>query len=134
MPPDPLDAALEGGNRAGADRCPREKPAEVLEQGLGARIAPLRNFVEAFQADGFQVPGDVRDQAPGRDGLLGAKLLQSLQHPHRLERTPARQQLVEDRAQSVDVGSRTYRSRISPSLFRGHVPRRSQQDTAGRLR
>src|SRR5262249_11927720 len=75
----------------------------------------------------FQVAGQRASPAPGRYGLLGAHLPQCAQGGGGVERRAAREQLVQDGAQGVNVGSRTNLLRLPRRLFRRHVARRAEQ-------
>ena len=61
--------ALEPWNQGGgADHFALEVAIELIGQRLGGRIAVLRRFFQAFQADGLQLPGDLWSQLSGGMG------------------------------------------------------------------
>ena len=68
--PDPLDRPLPPPRRPRLHRLVRQEPAQVLGQRLGARIALRRTFLQALQADRFEVAGAPRLKATRRHGLL----------------------------------------------------------------
>ena len=58
VPAAPAPGTLEGSYRPGRDRLAGLKAAQVLRQGRGGRVTPGLVFLEALQADGFQVARD----------------------------------------------------------------------------
>ena len=77
---------------------------QVVGQVGRRRIPPLRVFLQAFQADRLQVAVDSRRQRPGRRRRLVPGPPAGFQRRRRPEGRPAGEQLVQDRAQAVDVG------------------------------
>ena len=103
---DPAGQPPQPPLRPRRDRLAPEEAVEVLRQRGGAGIAEVRLLVQALQADGLQVAGHAGVQPRRGHRLLGEHLLQRFRRRLRPERRPAREQLVEDRPQGIDVHGR----------------------------
>ena len=129
-PPPPLP---ERADPAGPDRLAGPEPAEVLGQLQGAGVALPGLLREALQTDRLQVGGNPGLQPAGRHRLLVQHLHDRLHRRDALERRAAGQQLVEDRAQGVDVRGRADRLALAPGLLGRHVVGRPEDLTGLRL-
>src|SRR5262249_60116937 len=70
-------------------------------------------------------------QATGGEGVVRADLVERVQRRFAQEGQSARQQLVEDGAQRVDVDGGGHLSGLAGGLLRGHVGRGPQDGPAG---
>ena len=100
----PATESLEDTGRL--DDVALKEPLQVVGKRLGRGIAVLGHLLEAFQADGLELTGNVRDKLVGRHRIALEDLDDGLHHARRVERRPAAQQLVEDGPQAIDVGRR----------------------------
>ena len=96
----------------------RQETPQIFRQSGGTSIAPRRFLPQALERDHFQVARHTHLQAARRHGFVMAQLIQRLQRRLPCARRPARQQLVEDRSQRIDVG-RGPIARLSPSACSG---------------
>ena len=117
----PLPGPFPGRRRPGVDRLAVEEAAQVVGQLRGAGVAPGGLLFQALQADRLQVVRDARLELARRHRLLLDDLADGVDRVAGLERRPAGEQLVEDRAQRVDVGGRADVAGLARGLFRGHV-------------
>ncbi len=108
------------------DRLARPISPQVLRQCGGVGIPPRRLLLEALQADRLDVARQARDQPRGGDRLDRLDLLERLQQRGGLERRPAGQQLVQDRAQRIHVRGRSDVPGVAPGLLGRHVAGRAQ--------
>ena len=127
----PTGRAARDRRRPGVDRLPGPPSPQVRGQGLGGIVALVRFFSEALEADRFQIARRLAVERARRHRFLLAHLSHGLQGRGRLERRPARQALVQDGPQRVDVRRAADLPRPPVRLFRRHVARRPQQH-AGR--
>ena len=106
---------------SGLDRHSVHARPQVLGQVLG-RLVPLgRILSQALQTDRFQAGRDVADDLARRDWLLGVDLVQRFHRARAEERRLARQHLIQNRAERIDVGGRAHGVGLALGLFRGHV-------------
>ena len=146
----PPPTSVDGQQRAGRDRRRERRPApdppgQPLQPALGPRrdrLAPeeapevLRQRGGAWRS-GAAAPcagtsgrsvsrsrGTLALSRDGGDRVLRDDLLHRLRRRLRPERRPAREQLVEDRPQRVDVRGRPDLARPALGLLGGHVARR----------
>ena len=117
--PRPLPGALAGGRRPGQDRLAVQEAAQVVGQGSRGCVAVGRLLLQALQADRLQVARHLGLEPPRRHRLIRAHLFQSVEQRRPLEGRPAGQQLVEDRAQGVDVGGAGRCWLVSPAACSG---------------
>ena len=89
--------------------------------------------MQTLAANGFQVARHLRLEAAERQRLVGLHLPQRLQGVVAAEGGPAREHLVEDGAQGVNVRRRADGPGIARRLFRSHVAGRSEDRTGLRL-
>ena len=121
----PLGTPLERRGAVRVDRLAVAEPRQIFGQGPGRGITPRRLLAQAFQADGLQVARHSRDEPRGRHDLGLDDLPDRLDGVLPLEGRPAREQLVEDRPQRVDVGGRADVPDVPPGLLGGHVAGRA---------
>ena len=93
----------------------------------GRGVAPSRLLPQALQADRLQVARHARLQTAAAAPARRAAPAAGVQRRRALERRPAGEQLVEDRAEGVDVGRRADRRRLPLGLLGGHVARRAER-------
>ncbi len=80
---------------------------QVIGQLTGRVIAVARFLSQAFEADRFEVPGNIRLQVGHGDRFAVQNLQDGVQRCLSLKRRPAGQQLVENRSQRVNIGGWT---------------------------
>ena len=112
------------GDAAGLDRTTFEPEAQVAGQGLGGSVASVRGFFQAGEADGFEVAGNPAVEPARGDGVLVADLVERLRARRSLKWWTACQQVVQERAQGIDIGGGTDRAGKGGHLLGGHVGRR----------
>ena len=71
----PAGEVLDGGDAPGEDRAAVEEAVEVVGQRVGVGVAAVRLFLQALQADRFQVARHLGPEPRRRHRLLGAELL-----------------------------------------------------------
>ena len=103
----PLQRALPGGRAAGVDWLAGQEAAQVHGQLPRIGVALMGLFLQALQADRLQVARDFRLEPRGGDGGLTGDQHDRLQRRRAMERRPAGELVVQDRAQGVDVGRRS---------------------------
>ena len=118
----PFPGSLPEGRRPGV----RHRPAfQEIPQFIGelprAGVALGGLFLQAFQADQFQVIRNLRHQLTRRHRVGAADQLQRFLLVGCLERRAPRQHFVKDRSQRVNVGRRPDLIVSAPCLFGGHV-------------
>ncbi len=121
MAPDPFHHPFRPGNRSREDRTALEKSIEIVGQRRGRRVAVRGVFAQAFQADRLDVARQSRLELPRRDGIGRTNLLERLKRRCGQKWRPARQHLVEDRPERVNIGRWPDRSCLSQALLRCHV-------------
>ena len=128
-----LAGSVADGVGPGRDRLPFQVAPEILRQLAGCLVPPLGLLAKRLQDDGVQVAAQGRAVPPfgGLAGSNGLRLADGL-HDRRerfgvhLVRPPARQQLVEQDAQGVDVAGG--RHRLTLDLFGARVIGRHHRD------
>ena len=115
------------------DRVAVDESAQVVRQLDGGGKPPRGVLLETFQADRLQVMRHARLELARRHRLLLDDLADGVERIARLERRTADQQLVEDRAQRIDVGGRADLAVLASRLFGRHVTGRAQDGAALRL-
>src|SRR5258708_3955472 len=115
---------------AGDDRIAAQEPVDVFGQRGGGGVAEPRLLTEALKADRLQVARHRAVQPRRGYRILREYLLDRFRAGLRPEWRPARQQLVQDRPERVNVRGRAGRG--APRLFGGHVTRRAQRDAGPR--
>ena len=108
--PAPHRGARQGSDRPGQDRCSLQPAIEVFGERQRTGIAAVRLFLQALEADDFQVARHLRVEARRRLGRTGAHLVERIDQGGAGKRRPAREQGIEDRAQAIDVGRRRQRT------------------------
>ena len=131
MAADPAPQLLRHPDGACPDRIAPEERLDVLRQFQGAAVALVGFLPEACQADGLQVPRDVRLEAGHGDRLVVEHLQDGVQRRLPPEGGAAGQQLVEDGPQGVDVRGRAHRLARDHRLFGGHVIGRAEDLSRG---
>ena len=129
----PFPGTLPGRRRPGVNRVAVDEPAQVVRQLGGGGKPPCGVLLQAFQANRLQVMRNARLELARRDRLLLDDLADRVDRIARLERRTAHQQLVEDRAQGIDVGGRADLPVLPSRLFRRHVTGRAEDGAALRL-
>ncbi len=119
----PLDRTLHRSHRPRPDRFVRLVTPQVVGQLLGAGIAPRRLLAQALQADRLQIARDLRCQTRRRCRFL-AHHADENDELRPLERRPARQALVQQRPQRINVRRRPRVAHLARRLLRRHVRRR----------
>ena len=90
--PTPSPEPFGGADWPRQDRFAGADSPQVLRQGRGVSVAFGRLLLQAFQADGLQVPAHGGVQLPGGDRLLCQDLPEGFQGCGRLEGGSARDQ------------------------------------------
>ncbi len=108
------------------DRLSDLKTMQVLGQGADIGIAPRGVLLQGLQADCLDVAVHLGLELRGGYGLLVSDHVQSVEGRRPVERRPAREQLVEDRAERVLVGGGPDSTRLAPRLFGSHIARRAE--------
>jgi hypothetical protein len=121
---DGVRRAPEQARGPGQDRFAGQEAAQIVAQGAGAAVAAARRLGHGLGDDGLQRLGDVRAQAAGRDRVLGHHLGHHHQQLGVLEGGAAGDQLVQGRAQRVDVAALV--AALAAGLFGRHVRGRAQ--------
>ena len=115
----PFPHPFPRSRRPGLDGAALEEGVKIVGQGPGAAVAPGRILLQALQADGFQIAGQLLLQARGGHRFGHAHHVQGVHGAVAAEGRPARQQVIEHRPQRVDVGGRGRPAACSPGLARG---------------
>ena len=103
----PSPGPFQRADGPGQDRPALEPAPEVVGQVGGRGVAPCGRLLQALQADRLQVARRPSVELPRRHRARCSVTWRSVSATRRrLERRPAGQQLVEDRAEAVDVGRR----------------------------
>ena len=124
--PRPLQPALPERSPPGTDRSVREVAIQIVRHRLGAGIATTGLLGQASQADRLQVARDLAFEARRRHRLLVDDLQDGLHRRRPLERRPAGEHLVKDRAERIDVGRRSDLLRVPSRLFGRDVAGRAE--------
>ena len=109
-----------------ADRFVAEEPAQLVRQFGGGLKTLGRFFLQALQADRLQIDRDARIEQLRRDRIRALHLRQDLMERLCLERRPAREHLIENRAERIHVARRAERAGFAGGLFGRHVRRRAE--------
>ena len=119
---DGFEVALQQAGAAGLDGPPLQPALQVLGQRRGRGIAALRLLLQALQGDDLQVAGHLGVVSAGWGRFLLQQAANDLHVGGRLlhERGVAAEELVEERAQTVDVRA-DVQGAVSLGLLRGHV-------------
>ncbi len=99
----PLARPVDPARRAGADRLAVEETVEILGEVAGRFVAPGGVLLQALGDDGLEVLGGRRHHLTQRFRLFLDELDQDAGEVGAGERGLAREQLVEDDAEAVDV-------------------------------
>ena len=111
-------------NGPGADWFTAQEPPQFVGQFLRGGVALFRLFLEALQADRFEVARDAVVQNTGCHGFRVPDLEQRFLHGLGQERRSAGEQIVENGAQRVDVAGRPHAPVLAGGQLGGHVIRR----------
>src|SRR5262249_45202849 len=95
-PPAPAATLLHGER-------PFEETLQIVRQCLRAGVSLRRVFLQALQHDRLQLARHRRDKLARRRRRLAHDAPQRLERRGRVERRPASQRLIQDRAQRVNV-------------------------------
>ncbi len=129
LAPAPLDQPAQRTEPPGGDRLAVEIALQVVRQVAGRGVAPPRVLFQTFETNRLQIDVDGRVEQPRRERLLLGDEVDRRQSRGPREGRPAREQLVQDRPEAVDVGGRA-KVLTSRRLLGRHVARRAQ-DGAG---
>ena len=94
----PARRLLKNTDRPGADRLIIQKSIQIVGQLRGTGVATGRRFLQTFQADRLDIPGNSRLQFRRRNRILTEHLKDRV-GTVAAERRPAREQLVQDCSQ-----------------------------------
>ena len=123
VPAAPAPGVAQRGNAASLDRATVEPEVQITGQGKSGRVAPVRGFFQTGEADGFEVAGNPAVEPARRDGVLVADLVERLGARCSLKRWTARQQVVQERAQGIQIGRGPDRAGEAGHLLGSHVRR-----------
>jgi hypothetical protein len=126
LPPGPLQSPLGAADRSGLDRLAAQVAGQVVGQVAGPGVALARLLLQALERHRLEVARHLEVQPPRGDGVLVADLLEGVVDAVPLERRPARQRLVQDRPQRVDVGGGADLDPAAVGLLGRHVTGRAQ--------
>ena len=131
---DPFGEPFQSGHGAGENRLMPQPAFQIEGHRLRRAVATRRIFFQALEADGFQIAIQSRLEQGGTPRLL-------VQHlPHRLHRRAsgkrrlARQQFIEDRAETIDIHGGRQLLRLATRLLRRHVTGRAEHRHRARER
>ena len=99
--PEPFGAA----DRPGQNRFAGEEAAEIFLECVCGSVAPGGIFLQALQANRFEITRYLGLKLRRRNRLLGAHLLKRVQNRRGAERRAPGHQLVEDASECVEVGT-----------------------------
>ena len=116
-----------GAGASGADRPAFEHGAEVAGQGLGTLVPPGRLLGQAGEDHGFEIAGQGRANLARPRRLFGQNLRNHEVRHGRFEDRHAGGQLVEGRAQTIQISAPVDRLPERCSLFGAHVARGAHQ-------
>ena len=102
----PARETSDGPGTSGANAVSAQESSEVRGQGRRRSITILGPLLEALEADQLEVPRNGGTQLSRRGRLVLDQLGQGLGHRRGAERRSARQELIQDRADAVDIGRR----------------------------
>ena len=122
-PPHPFHRAFRQAHRPGDDRFAAQPALQVIRQGFGRAVAALRFFVEALEANRFQVAVHLRVQQRRRTRFLLQNLPHGLECGAAGERGLAGQQFVHHRSEPIHVRRRRELAGLARGLFGGDVAR-----------
>ena len=125
VPPREPPGAARQADPPGADRLVVEEPGQVLGEVARRLVTVRRPLGQQLQDDRLQVARDPRVEHPGGDRLVRRDLLDQLGGAAALEGGAEGEQLVEGRAQAVEVGPAV--DRADPGLLGAHVARGAEQ-------
>ena len=123
VPAAPSPGVSHRGDAAGLDRTTFEPEAQVAGQGLGGSVASVRGFFQAREADRLEVAGNPAVEPARGDGVLVADLVERLRARRSLKGRTACQQVVQERAQGMEIGGGPDRAGKGGHLLGGHVGR-----------
>src|SRR5262245_12340049 len=121
----PFAAALDRSRAACRDRLAILKTLEIIYERRRGCIASRRIFAKGLQANRLQIARYFAVQARRRNRVLMNELPLGVARSLAAERWAAREHFVHDRAERINVGSRTDGTRFAQCLLRRHVARRS---------
>ena len=117
--------------RRGRDRLAGRVGFEVGRERRGRRVTQLGRLLKALEADQFEFAVHGGVEVARRHRFLFQHEQQRIDRVRGLERRPAGEQFVEDRAERVDVRGR--REFLPPrGLLGGHVARRADHRAGAR--
>ena len=128
----PARSQTQAADRPRSNWIAGKEPAQLFGELSGRGIAAAGVFFQAFQTNRFQIARHAGTQTAGTGWLGRANLLESLKRRLRLERGPAGEEFVQDRAERVDIGGGPDVANPSGGLFRRHVAGRTQHGPGAR--
>jgi len=128
----PFAGAIKVTAGAGLDGFLAEPAFQVFGNGFGGTVAPLRIFLHALEADGFEIAVDAAVNGRGALRFVIDDEAQGLQRRIRAERGLAGEQLVKDSAEAIDIDSRRELNAFALGLLGRHVVRRADDLTSDR--
>ncbi len=124
--PAPAPEFFRGANGSGLNRFIAQETAEVFRQRLRRLVAAGRLFLQAFLAEGFEVGPHAGIEQARRDRLLVHHLLQRVGERLAHERRAAREQVIENCAERIDVAAPANQPAFGGGLLRRHVVGRAE--------
>ncbi len=115
-----------------ADRLSLQEMRQVVGQLGRGGVTIGGIFVQALEADRLDVQRDVAPHLRQGQRFVGQYPPQRVDIAAALDRSPTRQQLVQNDSQRIDVGRRPDLARPAFRLLGSHIGRRSQHRLAGR--
>ncbi len=103
------------------DRLVFQEAVQIVRQVPGTGVTLARLFLQALQADGFQIARHLGLELAERHRLLVQNLHQGVQGVFRPEGRTPREHLVQDGTQGIYIDQRPDFMNLAPRLFRGHV-------------
>jgi len=112
------------------DRLLAAKTPKFVSQGLSAGVAFGWLFFQALEANRLQIARHARVEEPWRQRLAVRYQIQRLRDRLGLERRPSGKQLIQNRAQGINVGRRADFFGFARGLLGSHILRRAHQRLA----
>ena len=133
MPFRPFDESLPRANGPGLDRLVVRKAPEIFRQCARGMVALGRRFLQARQADRFQVARHLGLKPARWHRIVLRHLKHGIESRLAAERRPAREQFVENSPQRINVRRRADVAVLAERLLRSDVARRPHHRPAARL-
>jgi len=124
--PAPAPRLFEAPDGPRLNRFVREESSQFISQVLGRLVAAGRLLLQTLQADRFQIERHSRIDCVRSDRLAVEHFGQSLLNRFANKRRPARQQMIENRTQRIDVALDSNTASLAIGLFGWQVVRRAE--------